>query len=200
MYKRCRMKTYILILIALIIIVSIASCHDTPGMGAATGKDSTTRDSGAATPKTPAYAVELDTAGKLFLKLARAQNLVEMSLGKLATVNGASARIKALGSSIAADYAEAGVKLKSLAYQLQVDDTVTITLRQEQVIRGMENLRGNAFDKAWITHLNEEYSNQVTQLEQAVKLDNNLLKDFAAGSLPVLRSYLDSARALAQKE
>jgi len=200
------MKDYIFLLVFMITAVILNGCNNSTSTTATAndsltapdsvniaGKDHTSaaKDSGIATNTAP-----VDTADKVFIRKAASGGMLEVDLGNLSEKNGVSPRVKHFGEMMIKDHTDANANLKNIALQLHVDipgDMLPEHLHHEKELAAK---KGSAFDKAYMKMMVEDHKEDIAAFEKAAKSNNDIIKNFATQTLPVLTKHLDSANAI----
>lgn len=179
-------------------IFSFQSCGDT-GSGDAVEsanesnevkQDSAEKTSGEAT----APVSEEDSK---FAVMAASGGMMEVQLGELAQQKAASQRVKDFGAMMVRDHTKANDELKNLAGMKNI--TVPPAPGEDHMdqITNLSKKSGREFDREYMKMMVDDHQEDIDEFE---KCSNNSkdadLKAFAAKTLPVLRTHLDSAKAI----
>jgi putative membrane protein len=179
-------------------IFSFQSCGDT-GSGDAVEsanesnevkQDSAEKTSGEAT----APVSEEDSK---FAVMAASGGMMEVQLGELAQQKASSQRVKDFGAMMVRDHTKANDELKNLAGMKNI--TVPPAPGEDHMdqITNLSKKSGREFDREYMKMMVDDHQEDIDEFE---KCSNNSkdadLKAFAAKTLPVLRTHLDSAKAI----
>src|SRR5436305_3808296 len=86
-----------------------------------------------------------------FAKEAAIGGMTEVQLGKLATKNGASDKVKSLGQMIADDHTKANDQLKSIAAKDNVTLPTDLDAEHKAMVDKFSKLTDSAFDQAYVS-------------------------------------------------
>ena len=119
--------------------------------------------------------------------------LAEVEHGRLAAQNAASADVKQFGQRMVDDHSKAGDELKGLAAQ----KNFTLPTELDQKHRAMQDklakLKGEAFDKAYMSHMLTAHQQAVTLFQSEAKSGKDAdTKAWAAKTLPTLQEHYKS--------
>lgn len=141
----------------------------------------------------------LDTMDKNFAMKAASGSMAEIEMANMAMQNSTNDRVKAFASMMIRDHGKATDELKSLA------PNKGLTLPSQPMPEHMKHIdmlkgkTGSAFDKMYMNHMVMDHQEDVGEFQKA---SNNVkdadLKAFASRNLPVLKTHLDSAKAISK--
>ncbi|HTL08970.1 MAG TPA: DUF4142 domain-containing protein [Chitinophagaceae bacterium] len=177
-----------------------SSGNTSANMGAnAAGADS---NSGATTGKVgdsanAAPSAAPDTADIAFVRKAASGGMLEVQLGNMAASNGMSPSVKKFGEMMITDHTQANTNLKSIAQQLQINLSDSLLPAHAHHKQMLSVAKGSAFDKAYMKMMVEDHKEDIADFRKASNSKNNMIKNFASETLPVLNKHLDSATAIA---
>lgn len=204
------MKAQFLFPLVLLALFTIASCNnagsgsdrtDTTATGdsaAVNSTDNTATDTSAAVGNaTKPITDTLDKSTKEFVTKAADGGMAEVELGQLAQQNAASQRVKDFGSMMVRDHSVANNELKALLTGSNVVLPDSLSKKHQQHRDNLAKKQGAAFDKAYMKMMVDDHQKDVSEFEKASK-DSKIeqIKAFATKTLPVLRTHLDSAKAI----
>jgi putative membrane protein len=150
-----------------------------------------------ARPAQGAAAAKPAGADAAFMKTAAMDGLAEVEHGRLAAQNAASAEVKQFGQRMVDDHSKANDELKSLAAQKQVTLPAELDPKHRAMQDKLAKLKGEAFDKAYMSHMVMAHQRAVTLFQQEAKSGKDPeAKAWAAKTLPVLQEHHKSARTL----
>ena len=145
--------------------------------------------------KEDATAVKEDDSE--FLVEAANGGMMEVQAGQLASTKAKSARVKAFGSMMVRDHSKANEELKTLAASKNITIPSTLGEDHQKHINDLNEKKGNDFDEAYMNMMVDDHKKDVDKFEDASKNAKDAdVKAFAAKTLPVLRTHLDSARSV----
>jgi putative membrane protein len=132
-----------------------------------------------------------------FLAQAAQAHEAEIALGELAMEQAADERIKQFGRRMVEDHREAKRELEDLSEKTGSPWPTELNEAQERHQRALQNMSGREFDRSYIAVMVQEHSKAVKQFERAaLGADNQDVRHWAAGSLPMLNEHHHEARAL----
>lgn len=176
-------------LFILIIPVMLLSCNNNPNKK---------RDNTGNTNDT-ALLVKNDNAGKDedFVKEAASGGLMEVELGKYAEQTALTQRVKNFASMMVRDHAKSNEELRALATTKNVNLPLTMDDSHSDMMSDLQKKKGEDFDKEYIKMMVDDHQKDIDEFKkQAEKGSDPELKAFAAKTLPVLESHLDSAKSV----
>lgn len=132
-----------------------------------------------------------------FAKEAASAGLMEVELGNLAQQNATNPRVKSFGEMMARDHSAANTELKSLAMAKNMILPDSMMKKHRDHVESMRKMTGKAFDNHYMDMMVKDHTEDVQKFEKASTgaIDTDL-KGWASKTLPVLRTHLDSARAI----
>ena len=132
-----------------------------------------------------------------FAVMAASGGMMEVQVGELAQQKAASQRVKDFGAMMVRDHTKANDELKNLAGMKNI--TVPPAPGEDHMdqITNLSKKSGREFDREYMKMMVDDHQEDIDEFE---KCSNNSkdadLKAFAAKTLPVLRTHLDSAKAI----
>lgn len=132
-----------------------------------------------------------------FAVMAASGGMMEVQLGELAQQKASSQRVKDFGAMMVRDHTKANDELKNLAGMKNI--TVPPAPGEDHMdqITNLSKKSGREFDREYMKMMVDDHQEDIDEFE---KCSNNSkdadLKAFAAKTLPVLRTHLDSAKAI----
>jgi len=125
------------------------------------------------------------------------QTIVEA--GKLATAK-ATDKVKPLATRVVTDHAKVNATLMSLAEQRGIQPPQSRTERHRRTIEKLQNLQGNAFDRAFADVMVEDYRDVLALFKRQVEYGKDAdVRTFASDNLPILEANYKSARDLSKQ-
>jgi putative membrane protein len=208
------MKTTIFSSIALCTLVTMAACQGS------SNNNGTNSDSAAAIRQEPSNTeanrptdtamagnanntgnttqATLDENTRKFMNEAAMGGMAEVEFGKLAKDNASNPRVKNFGEMMVKDHSAANDDLKSIAGRKNV--TLPADLGKHQHHKDeLSNKKGAEFDKAYMKMMVDDHKEDIEAFEKASQNATDPdVKNFATQKLPILRTHLDSAKAIMQ--
>ena len=132
-----------------------------------------------------------------FAVMAASGGMMEVQLGELAQQKAASQRVKDFGAMMVRDHTKANDELKNLAGMKNI--TVPPAPGEDHMdqITNLSKKSGREFDREYMKMMVDDHQEDIDEFE---KCSNNSkdadLKAFEAKTMPVLRTHLDSAKAI----
>ncbi|MXV52161.1 DUF4142 domain-containing protein [Pedobacter sp. HMF7647] len=141
---------------------------------------------------------ETDVEGdsKTFMDKVAVAGMTEIELGKYAQENGKSSRVKNFGAMMVADHTKAANELGALAKNKEVQLPTTVDAEHKSHIDMLEKMKGADFDKQYIEMMVKGHQDVVDLLNKGTQNRDADVKAFAAKTLPVVQTHLDSAKAI----
>lgn len=134
-----------------------------------------------------------------FAKEAASAGLMEVELGNLAQQNAANPRVKSFGQMMVRDHSTANNELKSLAMAKNMMLPDSMMKKHRDHVESMRKMTGKSFDNHYMDMMVKDHTEDVQKFEKAsTSATDTDLKAWAGKTLPVLRTHLDSARAIKQ--
>lgn len=142
-------------------------------------------------------AIEPDS---VFIKEAASSSMMEIRLGTLAQERATNPRVKAYGAMMVRDHTLATQELMPVAAKLNVMLPDSVLPKHARHLRHLDNLSGQAFDRAYINMMVEAHKDDIDEFEDASKKAADAdVRAFAARQLPVLIMHRDSAVAIRKR-
>ncbi len=171
--------------------------NDETGGTDTVSNESVTADTSTINPTTAQSSAPADSATTMFMTKAASGGMMEVQLGQLAQQQAESQRVKDYGAMMVRDHGKANDELKSLASTKNVTLSDSLTAEHKRHVTNLQNKKGTAFDKAYISMMVQDHQKDIKEFEKA---SNNLadgeVKAFATRTLPVLKTHLDSATSI----
>jgi putative membrane protein len=139
-------------------------------------------------------AIEPDS---IFILEAASSSMLEIQLGNIAQQKATNPRVKAYGAMMVRDHTLASQELAPIAARLNVTLPDTMLRKHARHLRHLDNLSGQAFDRAYINMMVEAHKDDIDEFEDASKKAADAdVRAFATRQLPILRMHRDSATAI----
>jgi len=135
-----------------------------------------------------------------FLREAAGANLLEVTLGRIASTRGSNSSVKDFGQRMVSDHSNLQQQLTTLTSSNGVPVSASLTSQQQQDVSRLQRLSGTAFDSAYINLMIQDHQTDVSNFEeQSRSADSPRVRDLASKSLPTLRYHLTLAQQVADK-
>lgn len=135
--------------------------------------------------------------GTKFAVEAASGGMMEVQLGELAQQKASSQRVKDFGAMMVRDHTKANDELKSLAGMKNITLPPAPGDEQMKHINDLTEKSGKEFDKDYMKMMVDDHEDDIDAFEKASKnAENPDIQAFATKTLPVLRTHLDSAKAI----
>ncbi|MBO9632047.1 MAG: DUF4142 domain-containing protein [Chitinophagaceae bacterium] len=196
--------------------IFILSCNSSDNKTASEGRDTTnniatapvenanndTVASSGVQPNTSTTApaidnTPLDKNSSAFASEAASGGMMEVTLGQLAEQKASSPRVKAFGVMMVSDHTKANTELKNITDAKNFQVASSLEQKHQKHVDELSKKEGKEFDKAYMKMMTDDHEKDVKAFEKASNnASDAAIKDFATRTLPVLRTHLDSARAI----
>lgn len=125
-----------------------------------------------------------------FWKKAAEGGMAEVELSKVALAKAQNADVKKFAEMMIADHGKANAELKALASKKTVSLPASLDPTHKMALEKLESMSGMGFDKAYVEAMVKDHSDAVNLFQtQADGGTDKELKDFAAKTLPTLKSH-----------
>lgn len=132
-----------------------------------------------------------------FMVKAASGGMMEVELGQAAQQKAQSQRVKDFGAMMVRDHTQANNELKALAANKNVSLPAALGDDHQKHVNELNEKTGADFDKAYMSMMVDDHKKDISEFEDAANKGNDAdIKAFAAKTLPVLRTHLDSAQAV----
>lgn len=139
----------------------------------------------------------LDKNSGAFASEAASGGMMEVTLGQLAEQKASSPRVKAFGSMMVSDHSKANTDLKNITDAKNFQVASSMEQKHQKHVDDLGKKEGKEFDKAYMKMMTDDQEKDVKAFEKAsANATDATIRDFATRTLPVLRTHLDSARAI----
>jgi putative membrane protein len=187
------MKNRLVIAAGALFLVA-AGCQKTPGDAGnpATATVPPTNNGSAATP--------LTNDDLKFVNAAAQGGMLEVELGSKAAQMGTSADVKTFGNHMVTDHSKADAELKALAMRKGVSMPTQLDSDHLKKVNELTKLSGAKFDSEYAKDMVDDHEEDVSEFEKASKdLKDPDLRQWAASTLPTLKSHLEMAKDVKAK-
>jgi putative membrane protein len=151
-------------------------------------------------PGTGGQSVKEDTtsSAESFIEKAAERQQVEIVLGQLAAERAGDAQVKQFGAQMVEDHQKANKEVEQLASKEGVQLPMSVTGKHKDKKEKISQLSGKEFDRAYMTYMLRDHAKDVKEFERgAHALKNPQIRQWAEGTLPVLKQHLQKARQIA---
>lgn len=148
----------------------------------------------------PGRSPRLSASDRTFAQQADQMNMTEARLGEIAEMNAGNPAVKAFGRLLTYDHNRLNHGLYGLRHVVQ-HEGVSLTRRLDQQhreeVNHLSQLRGSAFDQAYMQAMVEGHEKAVSYFQQEGNgVQDPQLKSWAQHILPILRQHLALAKAI----
>lgn len=138
-------------------------------------------------------------ADENFAKKAAQGGMAEVKLGRLAQERGSDPAVKNFGQRMVRDHSKAGEELKTATSRESIVLPNEPGKEDQATYERLSKLSGEAFDRAYARDMVKDHIQDVSEFQKEAKTgQDQAIKNFAAQTLPTLRSHLDQARQMEQ--
>ena len=155
----------------------------------------------------PAFAAqdekkhEKGNMDEMFIMKAADGGMAEVELGRLASQNGESSRVKEFGEHMTKDHTKANDELKAVAAKMNVTVPEKVGPKNQATMDKLSKLSGAKFDEAYGKAMVKDHMEDIAEFEKAANgAKNPELKAFAGKTLPTLKEHLKMAKELNAKK
>ncbi len=183
-----------------------AGCNSNQGSDSSSSDSATTENSTTATTDTNnnANTNATTSAGDTsmaadgdFITEAASGGLMEVELGRTASANAASAKVKEFGRMMVTDHTKANTELKAIAAKKNVTVPAAPAEKHQNHINDLKAKKGADFDKSYVDMMVDDHKEDISKFEDEAKNGNDPdVKAFASKTLPVLQKHLKSIQAI----
>jgi putative membrane protein len=132
-----------------------------------------------------------------FMVKAASGGMMEVELGQLAQQKAQNKRVKDFGAMMVKDHTKANEEMKALAANKNVTLPQAMGEDHQKHVTDLREKTGKAFDKAYMSMMVDDHQEDVNDFENISTNGKDAdLKAFAAKTLPVLRTHLESAKSI----
>ncbi|CAA9508044.1 MAG: hypothetical protein AVDCRST_MAG96-2317 [uncultured Segetibacter sp.] len=132
-----------------------------------------------------------------FMIEAASGGMMEVELGKTASANATSAKVKEFGRMMVTDHTKANTELKAIAGKKNVTLPAAPAGKHQTHIDELKAKNGADFDKAYVDMMVDDHKEDVSKFQDEAKNGKDPdVKAFASKTLPVLQKHLKSIQAI----
>ena len=141
---------------------------------------------------------KFSSADETFMMSAAQAGMVEVKLGETAAKKASQPNIKEFGAMMVSDHSKANKELQAIAAKNGVTLPSKLDATHKSKVDKISKLSGEQFDKGYVSEMVKDHEKVAAEFEKASKTAQNLeLKSFAATTLPVIKTHLKHAKAIA---
>ncbi|MBK1658880.1 DUF4142 domain-containing protein [Paracraurococcus ruber] len=142
----------------------------------------------------------LSTQDATFMTEATRDGLAEVAMARLAEKYGRSPAVKRFARHMIEDHGRANQEMLALARRKDITPPETMGVAHQQTHDRLANLRGAAFDRAYVRTMLEDHQDDVREFQAQVRDGTDPeVKAFAERYLPVLQEHAQQAQRLARR-
>jgi putative membrane protein len=148
-----------------------------------------------------AQAQTISERDKKFILQAAEGGLLEVELGKIASQQGLSEKVKELGTMMLKDHSKANEELKTLAQKKKVDLPQKLSDKKQKEVEELKNKKGKDFDEAYAKFMVKDHAEDIKLFkEEAEKGEESDTKEWALQKIKTLEHHKmmaeDTAKAI----
>ena len=148
----------------------------------------------------PGGTVKLTSTEVAFIKEAGAGNAAEIKMAELALKNAESQDVKDFAQMMIKDHSEANDDLTVVAKNHNIDFPPDAPEKEKALGKKMLDVKGAAFDKAYMKHAVEDHTQDVADYKKAEKqVKDKKLVEYVNKTTPVIEGHLKMAKEVDAK-
>jgi putative membrane protein len=148
----------------------------------------------------PSAAKSSKKMDETFAMKAAQGGLAEVQLGQLAAQKASNPDVKAFGQKMVDDHQKANDQLKQAAAKENIALPTEPAAKDKAEAARLEKLSGDAFDKAYMSHMVTDHKKDVAEFQREAKSgQDDQIKNFAQQTLPTLQDHLKMAQETSSK-
>ena len=148
----------------------------------------------------PGGTVKLTSAEVAFVKEAGAGNAAEVKMAELALKNAESQEVKDFAQMMIKDHSQANDDLAVVAKNHNITFPPDAPEKEKELGKKMLDVKGAAFDKAYVKHAVADHEKDVADYKQAEKqVKDKKLVDYVGKTTPIIEGHLKAAKELEAK-
>lgn len=159
--------------------------------------DSAAAVGGSSSPKNETNESKIDEDGTAFVKEAALGSSMEIELGKYAMQNSQNDKVKEFAAKMVADHTLAKSDLLKIGQSSGILIPTEYPAEVRTHMDEMMKLKGKAFDDHYVNMMVKDHAKTITLFKTAESLRDDVLKDYATKTLPVLQTHQKLATELA---
>ena len=158
--------------------------------------DSAAAVGGSSAPKNETNESKIDEDGSAFMKAAALGSNMEIDLGKYAMQNSSNSKVKEFAAKMVADHTLAKSDLLKIAQRSGLVMPTEYPADVKAHMDEMMKLKGAAFDSHYVGMMVKDHAKTIALFKTAQSLRDDVLKDYATKTLPVLQTHQKLATEL----
>ena len=132
-----------------------------------------------------------------FLRMAAGAQKAEVALGQMAMERAESGKVKQFAQRMVDDHTKAGQEVRKLGEIRGIALSDESAVGQQKIHNTLSKLAGKEFDRAYVTHEMKDHQKTIAQFKKQTKtLKQPQVKQWATGSIPVLKEHLIIAKSV----
>ncbi|MEO6150341.1 MAG: DUF4142 domain-containing protein [Mucilaginibacter sp.] len=131
-----------------------------------------------------------------FLNAASESGLTEIEASGLAQSRSKNPRVVKFAGMLIDHHTAIGEELHQIESDLMVDQHDTMSVDKQEAVAALSEKTGPEFDKAYITMMVDGHNKAVQLFEKGTASKGASVSSFAKKNLPMLKTHLDSAKAI----
>jgi putative membrane protein len=142
----------------------------------------------------------IDDTDLNFMQKAAINDEAEIRLGQMAQERAANADVKSFAERMVKDHSRADGRLKTIAQSQHISLPTSLDPSHQHQAAALSKLSGPQFDKEYMLYMVQAHTKAVNKFKQeSANAHDGIIKQFAAATLPVLKSHLNEAKEVQQK-
>jgi putative membrane protein len=141
----------------------------------------------------------IDAVGISLVKNGLESGTAEVSLSKLALKNSQNRNVTDFAKMMITDHTQVGKELTKIANDKQVITTDSLNVEHRQLLDSLANLKGTAFDKAYMQAMVTDHEKAVKLFHDASSNTDKTINKFADKTIPKLEGHLKEAKTLSAR-
>lgn len=138
----------------------------------------------------------VDDQGAKFITAANEAGVTEIKAASIAENNSKNLRVLNFAKMMVNDHVRAGQELKKIAVSKYVTLADTISKAHQEILGNLMKQTGPAFDKAYMQMMVIDHDKMIQLFNEVAENTDKNLVDFSNKTMPVLKTHLDSAKAI----
>jgi putative membrane protein len=135
-----------------------------------------------------------------FVKAASQGGMFEVEAGKLAAAKATSPDVKKFGEMMSNDHSKANARLVQVAQDKGMATATSLDEEHQKMVNDLNKLTGCEFDRQYLKTMLKGHEETTAKFESEEQSgDDYSVKEFAASTLPTIRSHLSLVRDLDAK-
>ena len=182
--------------LSLFLFFAVGCNRATDPQNSETESNALTDNGGRNTPEELQTETNVDDDAIGFMKKAAHASTMEVEFGKVAQEKAQNPRVKSFAEMMVRDHTTTNKALLQLGTAKNVIINVTMTPEHKKHLEEMKKLSGAAFDQHYMNMMVNDHAKDIKEFELAADNRDPEVNQFANKTLTVLRSHLDSAKAI----